>query len=371
MSQDKKILIVGGGIAGLVLARALRTSGWTSRMVEVEPEWNPSGTGLYVPANGVYGLDQLGLGEEARSRGFIIERRHLLTSNADAVLDLDLEAVWDRQHPCLGIHRHALHEILLEGAGDIDITLSTTIAQLDADPDGVDVEFSDGSQDRFELVVGADGIRSVVRTLIMGEVNLRLVSPMVSRFVTTRAPELQAWTLFGSQKGLFLMVPISEDEVYCYVSRKGSSAPGKIEYMTPFKSFAAPVSQLIATFDPEQAYWSPLEELSPLEIWGRGRVILIGDAAHAMPPFMAQGGALAIEDALVLARLLEEIDWSKTAEIFTETRTARVDWVRKRNRRREKLAKLPFFIANIGTRLTGKKSWTADYAPLREPPNGL
>ena len=248
--------------------------------------------------------------------------------------------------------------------------LGTTVARLNADADGVDVEFSDGHQDRFDLVVGADGIRSTVRAALMGEVGVREVSPLVCRFGAARPPEIEAWTLFVSPSGQFLMIPVSDSEVYCYVSRKpqGAVPLDRANYMTPFEQFAAPVPQVLASWHAEDAHWAPLEELNPLPTWGRGRVVLIGDAAHAMPPFMAQGGSMALEDALVLARLLDEnADWTKTAEGLTQRRHERVAWVRARNRRREKLTNLPFFVAKIGLKFTGRKSWTADYAPLRQP----
>ena len=315
-------------------------------------------------------LEQLGLVDAARSRGFTISKRSIATAQGAQVLDLDLERVWGRQQPCLGIHRQALQAILLEGAKDVDITLGATITHIEVGLEGIEVELSDGSQERFDLVVGADGIHSAVRASILGEIGLREVASLTCRFVTVRPAELQAWTLLASQLGQFLMIPISDDEVYCYVNRKpqGSSMPGKTEYITPFERFAPPVPQVLAGWSVDTANWSPLEELQPLPVWGRGRVVLIGDAAHAMPPFMAQGGSLALEDALVLARLLEAVDWSKAAEAFTELRRERVDWVRVRNQRRERLANLPFFIAKIGLKLTGQKSWTADYAPLRETP---
>ena len=116
MANDEKILIVGGGIAGLSLARALHWRGWSPRLIESRSEWALAGTGLYTPANGVSALEQLGLVDAARSRGFTISKRSIATAQGAQVLDLDLERVWGRQQPCLGIHRQALQAILLEGA---------------------------------------------------------------------------------------------------------------------------------------------------------------------------------------------------------------------------------------------------------------
>ncbi|MBV7326862.1 FAD-dependent monooxygenase [Chloroflexi bacterium TSY] len=373
MANNKKILIVGGGIAGLGLARALHLRGWSPRLVEIQPTWPVAGTGIYLPANGVAALQQLGLADAARSRGFTIDRRYIVTAQGASLFDLDLETVWGREQPCLAMHRRVLHEVLLEGATDIDLTLGMTAARIDNRPDGVEVELSDGSQERFDLVVGADGIRSAVRAAVLGKVNLREVTALTCRFVTARPAEIQAWTMIMSQFGQILMLPISADELYCYINRKpqGSSWPSKTEYLTPFEGFAAPVPQVLAGWSVNTSHWSRIEELQPLPVWGQGRVVLIGDAAHAMPPFMAQGGSLALEDALVLARLLEEIDWSQAAQALTERRRERVNWVRTRNQFRERGANWPFFLLKIANKLAGRRSWTADYEPLREPPEGL
>lgn len=367
MVRNEKILIVGGGIAGLAVAGALQRAGWSPRLVEIKPEWPRAGTGLYTPANGVAALEQLGLAEAVRSRGFAVGRRHIATANGAMLLDLDLESVWGQPQPCLGIHREALHEVLVEGAHGVDLALGTTVTRFEAGPDGVDVALSDGSDGRFDLVVGADGIRSSVRAALMGEIELRIVNPLTCRFVTTRPPELQHWTLRASALGQFLMIPISDTELYCYVARnpQAGAHPDQAEFFDPFKHFADPVPAILAGWSEQRAHWSRLEELALLPTWGRGRVVLIGDAAHAMPPFMAQGGALALEDAVVLSALLQDADWSAVAESLTVRRRERVDWVRARSQRREKLARLPFWIARLGLKLSGKKAWTQDYAPLR------
>jgi 2-polyprenyl-6-methoxyphenol hydroxylase-like FAD-dependent oxidoreductase len=112
-----------------------------------------------------------------------------------------------------------------------------------------------------------------------------------------------------------------------------------------------------------------LEEIAIPDVWGDGRIMLIGDAVHAMPPYMAQGGSLALEDAEAAAEIVASGDLSDAAQRLSAARASRTRWVQERNRRREKLTKLPFGIAKLGIRLVGRKSWIADLRPLATPDN--
>ncbi|MDH7445095.1 FAD-dependent monooxygenase [Aquimarina sp. 2201CG14-23] len=367
----KKILLVGGGIAGLTMLRLLQNKGHHIRLIEKQPEWQISGTGLYMPSNGVVALEKIGLGDVVRQKGFIVSTRHIMNAKGNMILDLDLEKIWNREKPCLGINRKTLHDILLKGIDHTNITLGLTIDKLKANHDNVDVTFSDGKTDTYDIVIGADGLHSNTRTLTLGNIPLRKVTAQICRFIIKRPQHINSWSLYIDTIGQFLIIPMNDTEAYCYVNRKtkGFKTFDKKEYMKPFEKFAAPVSTILQDWNSETSHWDDLEELSPLSIMGKDRIVLIGDAGHGMPPFMAQGGALALEDAVVLSTLLENKDWSTIATSFTKHRTDRINWTRTRNRKREKLSKLPFWIAKLGLKKVGEKNWTEDYRPLAESPN--
>ncbi|WP_369828565.1 FAD-dependent monooxygenase [Aquimarina sp. MAR_2010_214] len=360
-----------GGIAGLATARMLQNQGYEVKLIEKQPKWQISGTGLYLPSNGVVALDKIGLGTIAREQGFIIDYRNIKNAKAEAILDLDLEKIWDREKPCLGIKRKTLHDILIDGINNIDITFNTTIESLKTNPQSVEIEFSSGSKEEYDLVIGADGLYSKTRNLVLGDIPLRKVTTQVCRFMIKKPKDINSWTLFISSVGQFLIIPTDKDSAYCYVNRKtkGFKTYDRKQYMEPFKKFASPVPEILNNWDPDDAYWNDLEELAQLPIMGSDRVVLIGDAAHGMPPFMAQGGALALEDAVVLSGLLKNEDWSNMASTFSKNRINRIDWTRARNQKREKLSKLPYWIAKLGLKKVGEKNWTEDYRPLTEIPN--
>lgn len=367
----KKILIVGGGIAGLAVAKALQHQDHSIKLIEKQPKWQISGTGLYLPSNGVVALEKLGLGDTVRDKGFIINSRHIKNAKGETILDLNLEKIWSRKKPCLAINRKALHEILVNEIGNISTSLNTSIKNLKIKSTSVDVELSDNSKEEYDLVIGADGLYSKTRELVLGDIPLRKVTSQVCRFISKKPKDVNAWTLYISSKGQFLIIPINNDTAYCYVNRKtkGFKTFDERQYMNPFKKFASPVPEILENWTPEEAYWNDLEEVPELPIMGNRRVVLIGDAAHGMPPFMAQGGALALEDAAVLANLLENEDWNNIAATFSKNRTDRINWARIRNQKREKLSKLPYWIAKLGLKKVGEKNWTEDYRPLSEIPN--
>jgi len=369
----KKILIVGGGIAGLATAKILQQNPHLEvSLIEKQAEWTTSGTGLYTPANGVAALQALGLAQKAKEKGCIIHDREIYNSKGKLLMKLNLSEVWGRKDPCLNIGRKVLHQILVDEVMEDNFRLNTSLQAINQDKNGVEVHFSDGSKDQFDLVIGADGLYSQTRQLVLGNSQLNLISTQVCRFTTSRPKGIEAWTLFVSPKGQFLIIPLNKDRAYCYVNRKENKLVLKPSFMHDFRKFPAPVPEILNSWKPEDSYWDDIEELEPLDNFGKNRVVLIGDAAHGMPPFMAQGGSLALEDAWVLADLLQaENDWNGFAERFTHLRKERIDWVYARNRKRGKLAKLPFWIVSMGLKKVGAKNWTEDYRPLQIFPSTI
>ncbi len=364
----KKILIIGGGIAGLSSARLLQDN-YEVHLVEKQTEWQISGTGLYTPYNGVAALEKMRLGEICKEQGFSINTRHIMGANGKSFLSIDLSKIWGRKNPCLGIGRKALHQILLHEIDIVSISMGTTVEKIETNNSKAKVAFSSGNSDEYDLVIGADGLYSRTRNLVLGNIPLRTVSEQVCRFIVKRPNTIDAWTLMASSKGLFLMVPISQDKVYCYIQNKQATTSNKEDFMKPFLEFSSPVPDLIGQMNSESTHWDEVQELEAIDSYGKGRVVLIGDAAHGMPPFMAQGASSALEDALILTKLLQEgNDLKNFASQFTNSRKARIEWTKKRNDRREKLSKLPFWVAKWGMQFMGDKPWIEDYRPLAKIP---
>jgi FAD-dependent urate hydroxylase len=202
------------------------------------------------------------------------------------------------------------------------------------------------------------------------EAPARRVGQVGWRFVTSCPSTITDWSVMLGDKTSFLAVPIGNGRVYCYcdvVSSVDEHQIGDLDRL--FSGFAEPVPQLLAAAgDRQNVHFAPIREVT-LRRWARGRVLLIGDAAHATSPNMAQGAAMALEDALVLAECLEQHAAIPTALAgFEARRRPRNEWVRHQTHRRDRLRYLPRAIRNSLMRVFGRGIFRGNYRPLLVPP---
>lgn len=364
-----RILVVGAGIAGLATARALGQSGIGCDLIEREQGWTRDGVGIYLPANAIRALRLLGIPTPLARLGAVITRQRFLDYRGRLLVDINLADVWGNEDPCVAMPRSSLHEALRDGLVR-SLRMGTTIATLQAGPDGAEVTFSDGSTQSYDLVVAADGVHSPTRALLLGgtdEESVRPVGQTAWRFVTDCPTEVTTWSVMLGRGSTFLTIPIGGGRVYCYAD---SSSPHleKADLASHFAAFADPVAILLARLDGVRVHRAVIEEVV-LPQWVHDRVLLIGDAAHATSPNMAQGAAMAMEDALVLARCLRETsDVDSGLSHFQRTRRPRTDWVRDQTHRRDHTRSLPPVIRNAGLRVAGRRIFRGNYAPLLAPP---
>lgn len=313
----KPVLIVGAGIAGLSLATALRRNGWPVDMVEINPAWNVYGVGIILQANALRALSQLGLSDACIAAGFpySLSRHHEEdgTPRADRIKPtLSDEGL----PPSCGILRPALHEVLRAaalGAG-ARVRLGLTVQTLDQGDTGVDVAFSDGSRRHYGLVVGADGIRSAIRSLVFSEsAQPQFTGQGCWRYTLPRPPDVTSALMYhGQHARLAGLVPVSPDQMYLLLLSMEPGNPRLSEAELPrlmaqrLQSFGGRIPQAMQHIPaPEHIVYRPLETLLVQPPWHRGHVVLMGDAAHATTPHMAQGASMALEDALVLNECLQ------------------------------------------------------------------
>jgi 2-polyprenyl-6-methoxyphenol hydroxylase-like FAD-dependent oxidoreductase len=369
-----RILVVGAGIAGLSLARALRQRSLDAELVERSIDWPIAGAGVYIPGNGTRALDALGLGEAARARGTVVERRRLLDDRGHLLIDYDEAGFWQEVAPPIALHRRDLHDILLEGAAGTPIRLGTTVSSVVDDDGSVRVDFSDGRDGTYDLVVGADGIHSPMRQAIFGGPAPRPVGQAGWRFVIEGHPEIAGWNAWlGPDRG-FLLLAIGGGRVYGFVDVRSTTLedptggdPTRLR--SRFADFVEPVPAMLdEALVTSELWFAPVEEVSP-PTWSKGRVVLIGDAAHASSPNMAEGASMAMEDALVLAEALATSGDVDTAlASFRARRTRRVEHVQHTTHRRDRLRYLHPLVRRTIMGLAGHRTFRAHYRPLLDPP---
>lgn len=315
--QIKTALIVGAGIAGCSAAIALADRGVRVTLIEKQAEWRFQSSGIFVYCNGLEALRSVGVLPEILDAGFAIEdgRNVYLDHHGAPIVDVFYPSPNGGVPPILGIRRAEMHRVLANRlAGlDVQIRLSTTLARLHA-PAGAaqaEVDFSDGTSEHFDLVIGADGIRSQVREAIVGPVAPRYTGFGVWRSVHARPPALTSKIMMmGVGKRLGIM-PISRDLLYVFATVREpreswfERASWPRTMRAKFDEFGGPARQFLdALGDASEVLYTAVEEVTIALPWHAGRVMVIGDAAHASTPFMGQGGAMAVEDAVVLADML-------------------------------------------------------------------
>ncbi|QXT38249.1 FAD-dependent oxidoreductase [Gymnodinialimonas ceratoperidinii] len=313
------ILIIGGGIAGCCAAIALGQAGHRVRIVEKQSEWRFQSSGIFVYANGLESLGKLGLLDDILAAGFAVPdgRNAYYDHRGRPIVETFYPTADGGTIPAiLGIKRAEMHRVMAArvAALGVPISLGTTVTNLQEQTDGITAVLSDGSNEMVDLVVGADGLRSATRAMIGIDVAPRYTGVGVWRSVHRRPPELTDKIMMMGPAKRFGIMPISDDRLYTF----GTMAEPAGSYYAPadwpqlmrarFAEFEGPAAPFLAELNAEsEVLYTAVEEVALPLHWHRGRVQLIGDAAHASTPFMGQGGAMAMEDAVVLAEALAAV----------------------------------------------------------------
>jgi len=347
--QSQKVLIVGAGIAGCSAAIALAQSDWCVTVIEKQPQWQFQSSGIFVYSNGLAQFNQLGVMHELIRAGYPIHsgRNVYLDAQGRHIVDVVYPNVGgEPMPPILGVKRAEMHRVLSAKLAQLGVSvqLGTTVASLIQDGAAVQVGLSDGSQSSFDLVLGTDGIRSSIRALLWPDVAPTYTGFGVWRSVHRRPPELvDKIMMMGVGKRLGIM-PISEDKLYIFgtvAEPKGTwfdKATWPQTMRDKFGEFGAPVRQFLDEISAEstdtEVLYTAVEEVIMPTPWHQGRVLLIGDAAHASTPFMGQGGAMAVQDAVVLAQLLAaDLDVPAALQVFEQRRAPVCQFVQDASRR--------------------------------------
>jgi 2-polyprenyl-6-methoxyphenol hydroxylase-like FAD-dependent oxidoreductase len=367
-----RLLVVGGGIAGFGLLRALSLLGVSCTLVERLPAHPGSGLGLNLPGNAVRALASLGLADEVVDRGMRIRRREYRNKTGRLLFAVDEEAFWGTVGPSVCLRRGDLLDILRASIPEVTLRWDTPLVLAELVDEGVRVQLASGPTETYDFVVGADGVHSSVRRALLPADNPRrsLMTEASWRF-TAPNPGVDCWTVWSGGQGTFLLIPVDEMQVYGYASTTHGGAAGDDPQWlgTTFAGFPEPVRVTVTALldDPGRLYYSPVEEVR-CERWSRGRLVLVGDAAHATGPVWAQGAAMALEDCLVLADLLAaRDDWTGVGAEFERRRRPRVAHVQAATDKMSRVAGLPGRLRDMVAPVLGPRAYREAYRPLRTP----
>lgn len=319
MPAVQTVLVIGGGAAGAATAILLAERGVAVELVEIKPVATALGSGITLQGNALRVLAQLGVWDEVAAAGYGYDTLGLRTPDGAVLAEIPDSRTGGPDLPAtLGMPRPELARILLGRASalGVKIRFGTSVTTLDQDADGVDVAFSDGGSGRYDLVVGADGVRSATRALIGIELETRPVGMGIWRAFTSRPASVTRTDLiYGGPCHIAGYTPTGDDSIYAYLvedarDRSGLGPDERLDVMRELaESYHGPWDDIRPLLtDPSTVHYTHFESQILDGPWHCGRVVLVGDAVHACPPTLAQGAAMALEDAAVLAELLLAAD---------------------------------------------------------------
>jgi 2-polyprenyl-6-methoxyphenol hydroxylase-like FAD-dependent oxidoreductase len=308
--RPPKVLIAGAGIGGLTSAIALDQAGCDVQVCERADELRPTGAGLHLWSNATRVLDGLGLGGELRRGASLMERAEFRRWQGD------LLASWpvgdhgrELDAPSLQISRQELHRVLCARVRPGVLQLGRTLERFTAGDEGVVADFTDGTREAADVLIGADGIRSVVRAQLLGDGPPREAGYTVWRGVVDGGASLVPTGSFCSLWGRgerFVFYDLGHGALYWMSVSTATEAAGDVRdaLLRRHRGWMAPIEEMIAATPRDAIHRTVIIDRPPAPRWGEGRVTLLGDAAHPMTFNVGQGACQAIEDAAVLARVL-------------------------------------------------------------------
>lgn len=329
-----RVIVIGSGIGGLSAAIALCRVGYEVAVYERAPELREVGAGISLWANAIRALDYLGVGDAVRAVSLSLDQSEMRADEGRRIQAAFSGEFFARKvgvRPFVAmIHRAELVATLAGFLPEGTARYGFECVGVEQTGERVMVRFANGHTDAADVVIGADGIKSAVRSALFGPQEPRYAGYTCWRGVCPR-PASVAEGYIGEWWGRgkrFGITTLTQDRVYWFSVQNAPAgqhiADEKTAVAELFRSWADPVPELIATTPPDRLVHNDILDRPPTKCWSVGRVGLLGDAAHPTTPNFGQGGSMAIEDAVVLARNLKRhANPEQALEAFTAERYAR------------------------------------------------
>ncbi|BCJ46282.1 FAD-dependent oxidoreductase [Actinoplanes ianthinogenes] len=330
MPAVRNVLVVGGGAAGAAAAILLAEQQVAVDLIDLKPDVSALGSGITLQGNALRVLRRLGVWDQVRAEGYAFDTLGLRAPDPAGTLIAELTDIrtgGPDLPATLGMYRPTLARILLKRAEEAGaaVRFGTQPTALEQDGDAVTVTFTDGDIRRYDLVIGADGLRSWTRRAVGIDVEPQPVGMGIWRTFSRRPESITRTDLFyGGPAYIAGYCPTGPDSIYAYLVERAQdrfslSPEQALETMRGLsQAYHGPWDEIREQLtDPSRVNYTAFESHVLDGPWHRGRVVVIGDAAHSCPPTLAQGAAQALEDAVVLAELLLRDD-ALSDELWTE-----------------------------------------------------
>ncbi|MBM7621261.1 2-polyprenyl-6-methoxyphenol hydroxylase-like FAD-dependent oxidoreductase [Bacillus tianshenii] len=314
--MNRKAIVVGAGLGGLSVAIQLKNKGWQVEVFDKATSFKSMGAGIVLAANGMKALERLGVAGEVKISGKKVGKAEIRTWDGKILFQLPTKEMAERYGTySYLIHRASLQEILLDKFDGAGLHLQKGVSGFLQDESKVTALFTDGSQVEGDVLIGADGIHSAIRANLILNDKLRYAGFTALRGICSFKDEgyglksgggFEAW---GPGKR-FGFSHLGQDRIFWFAAinaPEGKEIPfgsRKQAALHHLKGWYPPIEAVIQATAEEAILHHDIFDRKPLSQWGSGRVTLLGDAAHPMLPNLGQGGAQAMEDAIVLADCL-------------------------------------------------------------------
>jgi|TARA_R110000850_G_scaffold277152_1_gene424969 6-hydroxynicotinate 3-monooxygenase len=332
MKNNPRIAFIGAGLGGTAGAGLMAKAGFNVKVYEQAPAFARMGAGIHLGPNVMKVMRKLGIEDELNRTGAHPDywySRDGITGDVMAQIPLGDYAVSHYGASYLTVHRGDFHKLMTDALPDGVLEFNKKLSEIEDKGDKVVMKFADGTIEEADFVIGADGINSKVRESLLGE-ELPIYTGYVAHRAVFPTPVDSGALPFdmcckwwdGDRHMMVYFVTSKKDEIY-YVTgvpveswdmNKSWEPCTKDEMRETFKGWHSSVQALIEGTQ-EVTRW-PLLERDPLPVWSRGRLVLLGDACHPMKPHMAQGAAMAIEDAAMLTRCFQELGFTDYEAVF-------------------------------------------------------
>ena len=348
-----RIIIIGGGSGGLTAALALARGGLSCEVFEAGARDRDQGAGLMLAPNALTVLRRLELCDQVLKAGF--EPRAMIIARSDGRILQHVEADEWRKRYAFGpvaIHRAALHRLLVDALHGVPVHYDTAAAHVTDEADGpLTVTLANGERFTAELVIAADGLRSLLRQHLFGPTHFRYAGQTSWRGIAEHRLDGEVGDvlveMWGRPPGLrFGVVPVDEQRSYWFATQSapaGGCDPSVAAALDSLRAdFAGFIPSVQMLFQHTQTLLrTDIFDFAPLASWHRGRVVLIGDAAHATTPNLGQGANQAIESAFVLAQALASEKLPGALMTYELLRMPKAHWVTRQSWRYGQLTNLP------------------------------
>ncbi|GAB3558808.1 FAD-dependent monooxygenase [Spirosoma fluminis] len=309
MKTTKQFTIIGGGIAGLTTAVALRQIGLQPTVYEAAPTIKPLGAGLGLAANAVKAFQKLGIAEPILQAGRLLDAFVIQDQDGRTITRTDSRVISQRYGiDNFTIHRVALHRELLRQVGDTPIRAGKRAIRVSQPAGQVIVHFDDGTEHATDHLIVADGIHSAIRQQLVPGSQPRYAGYTCWRSVIDSSGlNLSEATETWGPNGRIGLVPLANNALYWFACTNAQPNDPRMrqstiaDLLTLFGTYHAPIPDILARSSQQTLLWNDIYDLKPIPQYAFKNIVLIGDAAHATTPNMGQGACQAIEDAVVLA----------------------------------------------------------------------